>query len=103
MSTEGIATFRAAVQAYEDSVRDRIGATYYAESAAAERRRLGGKLRNELLADALDGLDLTTHEWHLMKWFLSWDEQDTLAAIITKARVTSPGLGVGRECLTTPQ
>lgn len=80
------AEFVEAVAAYEDGVRERIGAWDYADSAASERRRLGGKLRNELLADALEGLDLEPSEWSLMRWFLSWDSQETLASIIRKAR-----------------
>lgn len=80
------AEFVDAVAAYEDGVRERIGQYNYSDSAAAERRRLGGKLRNELLADALAGLDLEPREWSLMQWFLSWDEQETLAIIIRKAR-----------------
>ena len=78
--------FRAAVARYENGVRDRIGAVVYAETAAAVRRAYEGKLPNEHLADALDGLDLEPAEWHLMEWFLSWDAQDVLASIIRKAR-----------------
>lgn len=85
------AEFAEAVAAYEDEVRQRIGSSAYAESAAAERRQLGGKLRNELLADALEGLDLTAAEWALTRWFLSWDSQDTLASVIRKAREQGHG------------
>lgn len=80
------AEFLDSVSAYEAQVRDRIGASAYADSAASERRGNGGKLRNELLADALEGLDLSAAEWSLMCWFLSWDAQDTLASVIRKAR-----------------
>lgn len=81
-----IEAFRAAVQRYEDMVCNLLGERIYADCAADERRRNGGKMRNELLADALDGLDLLPSEWRLMEWFLSWDEQDVLASIINKAR-----------------
>lgn len=70
-----IEDFRQAVDAYENEVSERTGTP----------RSYGGG-RNEKLADALDGLDLSAREWHLMKWFLSWDCQDELAAIIVKAR-----------------
>lgn len=78
--------FRKAVSSYEDRVRDRIGAASYADCVASERRWHGGKLRNELLADAVDGLDLDASEWDLLRWFISWDSQDVLASIICKAR-----------------
>lgn len=81
-----IAAFRAAITKYEDGVRERIGSGLYAETTAAIRRAHGGRLPNEQLADALDGLDLTPTEWYLLEWFLSWDAQDTLASIIQKAR-----------------
>jgi hypothetical protein len=90
-----IARFRAAVTTYEDGVRDRIGATAYADSAASERRWHGGKLRNELLADALDGLDLEASEWGLLRWFISWDSQEVLASIICKAREQGPAVPAG--------
>lgn len=91
---EQIAAFRTAIQKYEDGVRDRIGASVLAESNAAIRRAYGGKLPNEHLADALDGLDLAPSEWRLLEWFLSWDSQDTLASIITKARAQGPAADV---------
>jgi hypothetical protein len=84
------AEFVESVAAYEDGVRQRIGPSDYADSAASERRRLGGKLRNELLAESLAGLDLEPAEWSLMQWFLSWDSQETLASIIRKAREQGP-------------
>lgn len=85
-ATDQTARFRAAVRAYEDEVRNRIGSTIYAECAASERRWHGGTLRNELLADAVDGLDLEAAEWSLLRWFLGWDSQDVLASLIIKAR-----------------
>lgn len=84
------AAFRSAVTAYEDRVRDRIGATAYADCVARERRWHGGKLRNDLLVDAVEGLDLDAREWDLLRWFLSWDSQDVLASIIRKAREQGP-------------
>ncbi len=95
------AAFRTAVAAHEDNARERLGAATYADCAASERRWHGGKLRNELLADAVDGLDLDAAEWSLLRWFLGWDTQEVLASIICKAREQgqsddTPVAGAGR-------
>lgn len=75
--------FRAAAESYKQETADQVAHTEW------ERRDwLAPRPWTELdaLVESVQGLELTVAEWHLMKWFISWDALDTLAAIITKAR-----------------
>ncbi len=73
--------FRQAIWEYESDLRERTGQPLYRPFVAAR----------EELATAVDGLDLTTHEWRHLEFRLNDDGDmvELLASIITKARQTA--------------
>lgn len=75
LATHGRTRFMAALEAENERLR-----------AIPPRGYFTRNVRNDALAAATDGLDLDDREWRLLEWFLTWDSQDALAAIIRKAR-----------------
>jgi len=60
----------------------------------ADCRRLGfpPDLSIGRLLDQVEGLDLTPAEWSTVAWFVGWDANDNMAAILGKARAAGPAV-----------
>lgn len=85
------------------AVRPVLGRQHFLAAIETENERVrtgpryhgGGNLhyrdkKNDALAEATLGLDLTDYEWHVLEWFVTWDAQDAIASIIRKAREQGP-------------